>query len=114
VKVDGLPGGVFPATVGSISGAAARGFIFDTNSGRKFDTTLQLTSLDERLRCGLSANVVISGEQLEGRPVLHKLRTLLTMLGMIFGVAAVLSMMSIGAGAQQQVMAFIEDLGVRT
>jgi putative ABC transport system permease protein len=44
---------------------------------------------------------------------LHKLRSLLTMLGMIFGVAAVVSMMSIGAGAQQQVMAFIEDLGVR-
>ena len=45
--------------------------------------------------------------------LLHKLRTLLTMLGMIFGVAAVLSMLSIGAGAQQQVMAFIEGLGVR-
>jgi len=35
----------------------------------------------------------------------HKLRSLLTMLGMIFGVAAVVSMLSIGAGAQQQVMA---------
>ena len=35
------------------------------------------------------------------------------MLGMIFGVAAVVAMLSIGAGAQQQVMAFIEDLGVR-
>jgi putative ABC transport system permease protein len=45
--------------------------------------------------------------------LLHKLRTLLTMLGMIFGVAAVLSMLSIGAGAQQQVMAFIADLGVQ-
>ena len=45
--------------------------------------------------------------------MMHKLRSLLTMLGMIFGVAAVLSMLSIGAGAQQQVMAFIEDLGVR-
>src|SRR5213593_1694133 len=44
--------------------------------------------------------------------LMHKLRSLLTMLGMIFGVAAVLSMLSIGAGAQQQVMAFIEDLGV--
>ena len=42
----------------------------------------------------------------------HKLRSLLTMLGIIFGVAAVVSMMSIGAGAEQQVMAFIEDLGV--
>src|SRR5437016_14021142 len=45
--------------------------------------------------------------------LMHKLRSFLTMLGMIFGVAAVLSMLSIGAGAQQQVMAFIEDLGVR-
>ncbi|HEV2340940.1 MAG TPA: ABC transporter permease [Candidatus Acidoferrales bacterium] len=43
----------------------------------------------------------------------HKLRSLLTMLGMIFGVAAVVSMLSIGAGAQQKVMAFIEQLGVR-
>jgi len=45
--------------------------------------------------------------------LLHKLRTLLTMLGMIFGVAAVVAMLSIGAGAQQEVMAFIEQLGVR-
>src|SRR5947209_16724862 len=45
--------------------------------------------------------------------LLHRLRSLLTMLGMIFGVAAVVAMLSIGAGAQQQVMAFIEDLGVR-
>jgi putative ABC transport system permease protein len=43
---------------------------------------------------------------------LRKLRSLLTMLGMIFGVAAVVSMLSIGAGAQQQVLAFIEQLGV--
>lgn len=43
----------------------------------------------------------------------HKLRPLLTMLGMIFGVAAVVAMLSIGAGAQQQIMAFIEQLGVR-
>ncbi len=42
----------------------------------------------------------------------RKLRSLLTMLGMIFGVGAVVSMMSIGAGAQQQVLAFIEQLGV--
>ena len=43
----------------------------------------------------------------------HKLRSILTMLGMIFGVAAVVTMLSIGAGAQQKVMAFIEQLGVR-
>jgi putative ABC transport system permease protein len=42
----------------------------------------------------------------------RKLRSLLTMLGMIFGVAAVVSMLSIGAGAQRQAMNYIEQLGV--
>ena len=42
----------------------------------------------------------------------HKLRSLLTMLGMIFGVGAVISMMSIGAGARQEALSFIETLGV--
>jgi putative ABC transport system permease protein len=44
--------------------------------------------------------------------LLHGLRSLLTMLGMIFGVAAVVSMLSIGAGARQKVMALIEQMGV--
>ena len=44
--------------------------------------------------------------------LLHRLRTALTMMGMIFGVAAVVSMLSIGAGARQRVMAFIEQMGV--
>jgi putative ABC transport system permease protein len=43
---------------------------------------------------------------------LHGLRSLLTMLGMIFGVAAVVAMLSIGAGARQRVMALIEQMGV--
>jgi putative ABC transport system permease protein len=34
------------------------------------------------------------------------------MLGMIFGVAAVVTMLSIGAGARQKVMALIEQMGV--
>ncbi len=42
----------------------------------------------------------------------RKMRSFLTMLGMIFGVAAVISMLSIGAGAQKQAMAYIEQLGV--
>jgi putative ABC transport system permease protein len=45
--------------------------------------------------------------------LVHRLRSLLTMLGMIFGVAAVVSMLSIGAGARQKVMALIEQMGVR-
>ena len=45
--------------------------------------------------------------------MIHRLRSLLTMLGMIFGVAAVVTMLSIGAGARQKVMAMIEQMGVR-
>src|SRR5215813_15600144 len=43
----------------------------------------------------------------------NRMRSLLTMLGMIFGVSAVVSMPSIGAGARQKVMALIEQMGVR-
>jgi len=43
----------------------------------------------------------------------HKLRTVLTMLGMIFGGAAVLSMLSIGAGAEQQALEVIKKMGIR-
>src|SRR6202020_709440 len=42
----------------------------------------------------------------------HKLRSLLTMLGMIFGVGAVVAMLSITAGAQKEMMSFIDELGV--
>jgi len=73
-----------------------------------------MTRSTERLNGRLTPDVLLPdlGRSLDNL-LLHKLRTLLTMLGMIFGVAAVLSMLSIGAGAQQQVMAFIEGLGVR-
>jgi len=44
--------------------------------------------------------------------LVHKLRTLLTMLGMIFGVGAVVAMLSITAGAQQEMLSYIDMLGV--
>ncbi len=44
--------------------------------------------------------------------MVHKLRSLLTMLGMIFGVGAVVAMLSITAGAQKEMLRFIEMLGV--
>jgi putative ABC transport system permease protein len=42
----------------------------------------------------------------------HKLRSLLTMLGMIFGVGAVIAMLSIGSGAERQALDMIERLGL--
>ncbi len=43
----------------------------------------------------------------------HKLRSLLTTLGIVFGVASVLSMVEIGEGARQAILAQIEELGIR-
>jgi putative ABC transport system permease protein len=43
----------------------------------------------------------------------HKLRTTLTMLGMMFGVGAVIAMLSIGAGAEKQALSLIDRLGTR-
>ena len=43
----------------------------------------------------------------------HKLRSFLTMLGMIFGVGAVIAMLSIGAGAEQESLRIIENFGIR-
>ena len=43
----------------------------------------------------------------------QKTRTLLTALGIVFGVGSVIGMLSIGAGAREQSLQFIERLGVR-
>ncbi len=42
----------------------------------------------------------------------HKLRSFLTMLGIIFGVAAVIAMLAIGEGARQKALAQIRALGL--
>jgi len=42
----------------------------------------------------------------------HKFRSFLTMLGIIFGTASVIAMISIGEGAKKQAMAKYQDLGV--
>lgn len=42
---------------------------------------------------------------------LHKLRSALTMLGIIIGVAAVIAMVAVGGGAREQVVAQIRSLG---
>ncbi len=47
-----------------------------------------------------------------GSLLAHKLRTLLTMLGMIFGVGAVVAMLSITEGARQEMVRYIDLLGI--
>jgi putative ABC transport system permease protein len=55
---------------------------------------------------GESVSVSVQGLQS------HKLRSLLTMLGIIFGVAAVIAMLSIGEGAKQQALEQIKLMGI--
>ncbi len=43
----------------------------------------------------------------------HKLRTLLTLLGMIFGVGAVIAMLSVGEGAEKESLRLIDAMGLR-
>ncbi len=43
----------------------------------------------------------------------QKTRTFLTALGIVFGVGSVIGMLAIGAGAREESLAFIEQLGVR-
>lgn len=42
----------------------------------------------------------------------QKLRTLLTLLGMIFGVGAVIAMLNIGAGAEKEALKLIDSMGL--
>lgn len=55
----------------------------------------------------LFQNIVLGIKNL----LLHKLRSFLTMLGMVFGVASVIAMLSIGEGASAKAMEDIKKLG---
>ena len=44
--------------------------------------------------------------------IINKVRTFLTALGIIFGVAAVITMLSIGNGAEKEILAQLELVGV--
>jgi putative ABC transport system permease protein len=46
--------------------------------------------------------------------LLHRLRSLLSTLGVLFGVVAVIAMLSIGEGAKQETLAQIEQLGMNS
>ena len=44
--------------------------------------------------------------------MLHKIRSVLTSLGIIFGVGSVIAMLSISEGAKREALAQIESMGV--
>jgi putative ABC transport system permease protein len=69
-----------------------------------------------RQRIGARWLIVFGGEQIrisvDGLRE-HKTRSFLTMLGIIFGVAAVISMLAIGEGARRKTMAQIQSFGLQ-
>ena len=58
-------------------------------------------------RIKLMRNIYLGIENL----LMHKLRTILTMLGVVFGVGSVVAMLSVGEGASKQAMDQIKKLG---
>ena len=44
----------------------------------------------------------------------NRLRTLLTMLGIIIGIASVASVVALGQGGQQRILSMIRGMGVNT
>ena len=62
-----------------------------------------------------AAGRITSAISMAWRAILgHKLRAFLTMLGIIIGIASVVSVVALGQGAQQQVLKNISDLGSNT
>ena len=55
-----------------------------------------------------SHNIIIAVEAI----LANKMKSMLTALGIMFGVAAVISMLAIGRGAQQEVLEQIKLVGV--
>ena len=61
------------------------------------------------MRSPLLRNVSVGAKSL----LLHRLRSLLTMLGVVFGVAAVIAMLAVGEGAKRDALAELSKLGPR-
>lgn len=55
----------------------------------------------------IAGSIIISVKQLSG----HKMRTVLALIGIIIGVSAVIIVVSIGMGAQREVLSKIDDMG---
>ena len=65
VQVDALPGRVYNAKVGVLTGSASRGNFFETSAVRQFDIGLVLDAPDPEMRAGSSLRVVIDGREVK-------------------------------------------------
>ena len=58
-------------------------------------------------------NLSIDVRQALGQLAHHRLRTALTLLGMVFGVGAVIAMLAVSEGGKRQALELIEGMGLR-
>ena len=84
----------------------------DSGSGSKKNGTREHASCRRRRKLMDFSGILPEVQMGLASLFAHKLRSMLTMLGMIFGVGAVVAMLSITAGAQKEMMSFIDQLGV--
>ena len=59
------------------------------------------------------ANLAIDAKQALGQLAHHRMRTALTLLGMVFGVGAVIAMLAVSEGGKRQALEMIEGMGLR-
>ena len=59
------------------------------------------------------ANLSLDVRQALGQLAHHRLRTALTLLGMVFGVGAVIAMLAVSEGGKRQALELIEGMGLR-
>ncbi len=58
-------------------------------------------------------NLAIDARQALGQLAHHRMRTALTLLGMVFGVGAVIAMLAVSEGGKRQALEMIEGMGLR-
>lgn len=86
----------------------------DTNSAQKVQ--IPLTAMPQEIKTyHLLKNQIIECLKIAYSSILaHKLRSLLTMLGIIIGIASVVSVVALGLGSQKQILESISRLGTNT
>lgn len=85
-----------------------------TNSAQKVQ--IPLTAIPQEIKTyHLLKNQIIECLKIAYSSILaHKLRSLLTMLGIIIGIASVVSVVALGLGSQKQILESISRLGTNT
>lgn len=105
-RLDGRPDRLPRGTTG-VQEEAKASLALKTEQARAASATRPKTALGHKGRASLTEGITNGMRNL----MQNKLRSFLTMLGIIIGVAAVIGMLSIGEGAKRQVTSQIQELG---